>query len=440
MQKKIIIGITFLFLIAGWVILKKSQNHSYIAKVDQFSISDRDYIQKLNTLITRMGLPDNGEVRRGLLRNLVEEKVFLVDGIRKGFDKDSLARFKKDFLRRKVLLNMLLDTLVRQKVSVTDPELIEIFKRANIKVRAKYLLARTREEADSLLNLLKQGASWDDLAKKIFDDSHLKSTGGDLGYFSLDEMELPIEDAAYSLPLNKISQPIPFSKGYAILKVIDRKGNPFLTESEFAKNKEKLARFLIHRKKKIVLDAYVDSLIQTFHIQYNDKNLQFVYHLFEQYKNFEKVREFAKAIPDSLMDKELLTYDGHTFAVRNYLQEVRYNETYYSKWIDNYDDFKQFLNGMVARKYLVQSPLAKSIQKSEKYQNRVKQYFENFVIDRTLEYYKSNIQIPQDTLVTYYEKNKDLFGEPDLYKFYSLEFQNENLKQQIVGYIQKAIH
>jgi peptidyl-prolyl cis-trans isomerase SurA len=55
------------------------------------------------------------------------------------------------------------------------------------------------------------------------DDPSVKDNGGDLGYFTAFQMVYPFEQAAYSTPVGKVSQPVRTRYGYHILYVVDKR-------------------------------------------------------------------------------------------------------------------------------------------------------------------------------------------------------------------------
>ncbi len=59
---------------------------------------------------------------------------------------------------------------------------------------ARHILVTTQDEAQKIIDQLKQGAKFEDLAKKDSIDSS-KDQGGDLGWFSPANMVKPFADA-----------------------------------------------------------------------------------------------------------------------------------------------------------------------------------------------------------------------------------------------------
>lgn len=80
-----------------------------------------------------------------------------------------------------------------------------------------------RQKAQDLLDQIKAGASFEDLAKANSDDSGTASNGGDLGYFGRGVMVAAFEDAAFALDVGEVSDIIQSPFGYHIIKLEDKR-------------------------------------------------------------------------------------------------------------------------------------------------------------------------------------------------------------------------
>ncbi len=85
-------------------------------------------------------------------------------------------------------------------------------------------VAAAKAKADGIYNDLKGGADFAEKAKALSDDTGSRDQGGDLGFFSYGDMVKEFQDAAFSLQLNEISQPVRTDYGWHIIKVTDKKG------------------------------------------------------------------------------------------------------------------------------------------------------------------------------------------------------------------------
>lgn len=83
--------------------------------------------------------------------------------------------------------------------------------------------ASAEQQAEKVLAIVKSSTdSFSELAKKYSDDAY-GATGGDLGFVTQGELTKEIDDAAFSLEVNTISQVIHTKYGFHIIKPVERK-------------------------------------------------------------------------------------------------------------------------------------------------------------------------------------------------------------------------
>jgi len=128
----------------------------------------------------------------------------------------------------------------KEQVKVSEEQIEEYYEenldtfRENKQVKARHILFRlaenaspeeeekTRQKAAEILKRVKEGEDFVELAKKHSEDPAAKD-GGDLGYFSENQMVKPFEEAAFKLQKGEVSDPVRTSFGYHIIKVEDVK-------------------------------------------------------------------------------------------------------------------------------------------------------------------------------------------------------------------------
>lgn len=89
-------------------------------------------------------------------------------------------------------------------------------------VRASHILVATEQEAANLRNEIINGKDFADVAAE-YSSCPSGANGGDLGYFARGMMVKPFEDAAFSLEVGEISDPIQTQFGWHLIKLIDKK-------------------------------------------------------------------------------------------------------------------------------------------------------------------------------------------------------------------------
>jgi parvulin-like peptidyl-prolyl isomerase len=110
--------------------------------------------------------------------------------------------------------------LLRQKMTdLITADLVPFHE----EVWARHILVETEEEALDIIQQLKDGGDWNQLAMKNSLDDTNKDNGGDLGWFSYDMMIEDFSAAAFSLEPGQISDPIETYYGYHIIQLVGKR-------------------------------------------------------------------------------------------------------------------------------------------------------------------------------------------------------------------------
>ena len=137
--------------------------------------------------------------------------------------------YTEESIRKNLKLNLSIEKLMEPTISITDEEIAAYFAEnkddfdVSEQVKASHILVATLEEANEVIGKLNSGESFEDLAKEYSIDASNSSNGGDLGFFGKGAMVEPFENAAFSMDINEISEPVETSFGFHIIKVMDKK-------------------------------------------------------------------------------------------------------------------------------------------------------------------------------------------------------------------------
>src|ERR1700745_4416516 len=146
-------------------------------------------------------------------------------------DKKNLADnpdFKRRlaFLRSKLLMGYELQE--EAKTALTDEALKQTYDEAvksmsgQEEVRARHILVEGEDEAKAIIEQLKGGADFAKLAKEKSKDPGA-AEGGDLGYFTKDQMVPEFADVAFKMYPGQLSNPVKTQFGWHVIKVEDRR-------------------------------------------------------------------------------------------------------------------------------------------------------------------------------------------------------------------------
>ena len=163
------------------------------------------------------------------LRQFTIFKLKVAEALNEGYDTTRSFRNELNGYRNQLAQNYLTDTQTKEKL------LQKAFQRSLTEINAWHILIALPQEAspeDTLKAWQKatdireriiMGEPFESVARGTSDDKSVKINGGNLGYFSVFQMIMPFEDAAYSLKKGAISMPVRTPYGYHIITVADRR-------------------------------------------------------------------------------------------------------------------------------------------------------------------------------------------------------------------------
>jgi len=132
-------------------------------------------------------------------------------------------------------------------------------------VNAKHILVKTEDEAKAVIADLKGGGDFAAIAKEKSNDPGTKATGGDLGWFTKDEMVPEFAEAAFKLQKGQYTDtPVKTQFGYHVIMLADRRTAPPPTMEEARPQVVALLqRELIEQK---VKELRTSAKIETFNL------------------------------------------------------------------------------------------------------------------------------------------------------------------------------
>ncbi len=100
-------------------------------------------------------------------------------------------------------------------------------------VRAQHILVGTEELARQLYEQATGGADFGQLARTNSTDTTTASTGGQLGWFTRQEVPPALAEAAFALQPGEISQPVQSEFGWHLVRVMERQDDRPLTPAQY---------------------------------------------------------------------------------------------------------------------------------------------------------------------------------------------------------------
>jgi parvulin-like peptidyl-prolyl isomerase len=431
LTKKVYVSILTVIVAIFWQCNTSEDEQSIIAKVDQVTISNSDYVQRYSNFLFSTGVEDNLLARRQMIDNMVNEVLLLEFEDNQTILNDPDFINKKDQIYKEVLLAFYKEKEVYQKIQVSEDELKEEFVRVNEQISARHIYAPDKEEADHLYAQLLKGFTFDQLASLVFTDKKLANNGGYLGYFSWGDMDPDFEEAAFSLKIGEISKPVRTAYGYSIIKVEDRFRNPILTEEEFNRKKESLLRLVRIRKNSQMKRHVTATVAEELDIRIEESALKEMMELISGSQ--QQIIAGDYGTDDLKHGITLLTSNAGLMTIDQAMEEIHKLPASTRSKIRSIDHLRAALRGIVVQQELIYRSVDKGYDQDEKFLEKYEKWVATNLIAQKYQQIYEMIEIPESEIIDYYEKNKNEFIREVQLKVQDIIVLSEADANEIIG-------
>ena len=204
----------------------RADDNPVLAKVNGSEIRQSDVTLAEEELGPSLAQMDPATKKENVLAFLIDMKIVSQAAEEKKIADQADFKQKLDFARNRLLMDNLL--AAEGKAAVTDEAMKKVYDDAakqitgEQEVHARHILVPTEEEAKAIKAELDKGADFAKLAKEKSKDPGA-SDGGDLGFFTKEQMVPEFSKVAFSLEPGKISDPVKTQFGWHIIKVEEKR-------------------------------------------------------------------------------------------------------------------------------------------------------------------------------------------------------------------------
>lgn len=324
--------LSFLILLLMTPYCSQKQN-PIIARFGNHTITLNEFrIAYLETL-KQPKVFDSRETRERFLDELINRKLLAEAAGQEKLDADERLHYQVEAYKNKCLRDEHYQQIIEPKVDFNEDLLKQTYIFSREQRRIKHLFFENKVPADSAYNwLLYDKVSFDELAKIVFKDSALANSGGDLGWVDWDQMEFDLANVAFKSDLNSISKPVRSTYGYHVVKVVDWKKNPLISENEYQQNRENTSHLLKLKMGEKIAFEYIEQMMNETKIQVRSDAVRFVGEKLTQFLNRSSAdttvnMEEIESIQSSLWDmrhEPIFFIDNKTITIGQFVANLVY--------------------------------------------------------------------------------------------------------------------
>ncbi|MFT4120676.1 peptidylprolyl isomerase [Bradyrhizobium sp.] len=257
-------ALALILAVAGPV---RAADDPVLAKVNGSEIRKSDVAMAEEELGPSLAQMDPATKDENVLSFLIDMKIVSKAAEDKKVGDNEEFKKRLAFARNRLLMDSLLAS--EGKAATTDDAMKKVYEEASKQitgeqeVRARHILVETEDEAKAVKAELDKGADFAELAKKKSKDPG-SADGGDLGFFTKEQMVPEFSAVAFALEPGKISDPVKSQFGWHIIKVEEKRNRK---APDFAQVKPQIENYVTRKAQadyvaKLRAEAKVERLDQ----------------------------------------------------------------------------------------------------------------------------------------------------------------------------------
>jgi parvulin-like peptidyl-prolyl isomerase len=280
-----------------------------VAQVNSDSISVAEFTAELFPLVEGYQTPptpqeevDFKNLKKALLDQVIEKRLVLTEAQKMGITvsddelEDAFAFIKRSYpqgrfdevvrdeaarrrwkgsLHQRLLIEKVINRVSQITSPIDEHTLRKYYKKHRSQfvvpeqVRVRQIVVKDRQEAQNLLTRIKQGASFEELARRHSTGPEAEM-GGDLGFFGRGDM--PEEfDVVFSLKAGETSDIVQSPYGYHIFQVVARRGQ---SQSNFDEVKDQVKKMIVREEEDKIFRGWLKKVKKKASIRVNKKVLE----------------------------------------------------------------------------------------------------------------------------------------------------------------------
>lgn len=281
--------------------------------------------------------------------------------------------------------------------------------------RVDTVMARAR--IDSLLQRIKNGESFEELAQKYSEDPGSKQRGGDLDYFERRRMVREFDETAFQLDSGRVSGVVRTNFGYHIIKVTDKKW-----PGSFEQERESVKNMFQERYYQKEYDILVDSLSKKYNFTVNRQ-------VFDKVLQLSDSLKFSDENPrlNEFKDDIIFTYAKKNLSAGEFLKRAGESSSDISNKLIIRDQLEKAADKVKGALVLEEEAL-RSQSKDTQFSSLMNDYKNGIYIFKLQEDEVWNkINVDSTKLYQYYLDTKEKYVYPDRVAFSEIYSRNDSL-------------
>ncbi len=443
----VILGVAVIFGLSGCGKMDKP-----VARVGNSSITQSEFEEaymKQRSLMAGLDAPLSD--KKKVLDGMIKHRFQVLAAKAEGAEKDPQFQKKIKLFTDQTAFWAVLEADLIPSV-IPESQIRNVWLHSNVDLKLRHILLRLpsnakQKQIDSTMTLAKKlvqqirsGADFGELAKKYSKDKATADRGGLLGYIKWQQLDPAVRNVIFKLKRYDISDPLKTNQGVEIIQVLDRRVFP-RKPYEIARSQILNNLMRQHsRQLSSAYQAYWKKLQKKYNVTWYNRNIKLLADslYFPHPKKTKKGFQPDTTGPFSRFSAEqmklpLVSYRGKTYTIEGFANLVGTGPKHRLRQpVRGVRGIRDILEGQIRNEIIIAEGKHRGLLKKARYQKQIREYVDSQLYQEAR---KKNILqkvVINDSLARkYYRNHLGLYKEPPKVKVQAIMVKDKKLADKV---------
>lgn len=196
------------------------------------------------------------------LNAMIADKIFAKVAQEKKVQNEERVKILLRWYKNRAVVRQLYRDEIKEKIKVSESDVRIGFDHLNERLLLRKLDFQTKEQAQKAYALIKDGKGFQEVAKSYTESEEALKHILTPREFSWGDLDERLENAAYQLNQNEISEPVETDNGFHLVQMVNKKVQLIVTENAFQDRRHYIETIIRRRRESRLAKSYVNKIME----------------------------------------------------------------------------------------------------------------------------------------------------------------------------------
>ncbi|MDZ7330389.1 MAG: peptidyl-prolyl cis-trans isomerase [candidate division KSB1 bacterium] len=427
-----------------------------VAQVGKITIPLSEFRERYEFTPHLQMTKDSKRNREQVLIDLLGEKVLVAEAYRRNLYNSEKFKAYSQQMEKEAIIEALFEKEVASKITLTKEEVKQAFLQSQSELDVQVLSFDTMERAQQARHQLLAGKNMHEVKRAFQTDTFIAADSVLTLTIKWGDAHPNIEQAAYQLKLNEVSEPIEADGSFFLIKLINKRTNPLITEADYYREAPKIQKILRERKRTVLLTEFLYSLMADKEVKVSREIFDFVARELEKFYPIQDSSHASAQLEhpvelslDSLKSKSLADRlnepfarfnDGTIWTVGDFIKKLSV-----SPFRLNYQSRQAFRNSLshlirrtIELEALAQKGRKAGLEKSYYVRYQKKMWDDAYLAQQLRQQIIDTVTVSDEEVRQFYERHQNDYLSSEMVNLQEILVADESLANQLLTRIRNG--